>query len=257
MVASGQLPPGTELPSVRELAMQHAINPMTVSKAYSLLEAEGVLERNRGKPMTVREADAHAVAAAEAAGADRAASRAARARGAPARARRERRRQSLAQCNGRKRMSVPYVVAHELGKSFDGKRVLDDVSFAVAPGDVVGVLGKNGAGKTTLLELDARIHARYARAACSCSATRATACPAIGESARRLRAAAGRARRSAHRGRSDRRDRLVLSALGRCAHRAALPRVGRRPRAARSRACPSASGRSSRSCSRSATGPTC
>jgi GntR family transcriptional regulator len=26
---------------------------MTVSKVYSLLEAEGVLERNRGKPMTV------------------------------------------------------------------------------------------------------------------------------------------------------------------------------------------------------------
>jgi ABC-2 type transport system ATP-binding protein len=47
----------------------------------------------------------------------------------------------------------PYVVARALGKSFDGKRVLDDVSFAVEPGDIVGVLGKNGAGKTTLLEL--------------------------------------------------------------------------------------------------------
>ena len=53
MAASGQLQPGTELPSIRDLAMQHAINPMTVSKVYSLLEAEGVLERNRGKPMTV------------------------------------------------------------------------------------------------------------------------------------------------------------------------------------------------------------
>jgi len=29
------------------------VNPMTISKAYSLLEAEGILERNRGKPMTV------------------------------------------------------------------------------------------------------------------------------------------------------------------------------------------------------------
>ena len=28
---------------------------MTISKAYSLLEAEGLLERNRGKPMTVAE----------------------------------------------------------------------------------------------------------------------------------------------------------------------------------------------------------
>jgi len=53
MAASGHLPPGTELPSIRELALKHAINPMTVSKVYTLLEAEGVLERNRGKPMTV------------------------------------------------------------------------------------------------------------------------------------------------------------------------------------------------------------
>lgn len=53
MVASGQLQPGTELPSIRELALKHTINPMTVSKVYTLLEAEGVLERRRGKPMTV------------------------------------------------------------------------------------------------------------------------------------------------------------------------------------------------------------
>jgi len=53
LVASGQLAPGAELPSVRELALKHAVNPMTISKAYSLLEAEGLLERNRGKPMTV------------------------------------------------------------------------------------------------------------------------------------------------------------------------------------------------------------
>jgi GntR family transcriptional regulator len=53
MVASGQLAPGAELPSVRELAVKHAVNPMTISKAYSLLEAEGLLERNRGMPMTV------------------------------------------------------------------------------------------------------------------------------------------------------------------------------------------------------------
>ena len=53
MVASGQLAPGAELPSIRDLAVRHAINPMTVSKVYSLLESEGILERNRGKPMTV------------------------------------------------------------------------------------------------------------------------------------------------------------------------------------------------------------
>jgi GntR family transcriptional regulator len=53
MVSSGQLQPGTALPSIRDLALLHAINPMTISKAYSLLEAEGLLERHRGKPMTV------------------------------------------------------------------------------------------------------------------------------------------------------------------------------------------------------------
>jgi len=53
MVASGQLPPGTALPSVRDLALRHTINPMTISRAYSMLETEGLLERNQGKPMTV------------------------------------------------------------------------------------------------------------------------------------------------------------------------------------------------------------
>src|SRR5690606_38605892 len=42
LVAAGQLRPGEGLPSVREVAATHAVNPMTVSRAYSLLEAEGV-----------------------------------------------------------------------------------------------------------------------------------------------------------------------------------------------------------------------
>jgi GntR family transcriptional regulator len=53
MVASGQLTPGTELPSVREVATEYTVNPTTISKAYSLLENEGLLQRNRGKPMTI------------------------------------------------------------------------------------------------------------------------------------------------------------------------------------------------------------
>ena len=53
LVASGQLAVGDDLPSVRAVAQQHAINPMTVSKAYSLLEAQGVLERLRGVGMVV------------------------------------------------------------------------------------------------------------------------------------------------------------------------------------------------------------
>ena len=53
LIAGGQLAAGTELPSVRELAELHTVNPMTISKAYGLLESEGLLERQRGKPMRV------------------------------------------------------------------------------------------------------------------------------------------------------------------------------------------------------------
>ena len=53
LIAGGQLPVGAELPSVRELALEHSVNPMTISKAYALLEGEGLLERQRGKPMRV------------------------------------------------------------------------------------------------------------------------------------------------------------------------------------------------------------
>jgi GntR family transcriptional regulator len=53
LIAGGQLAAGKELPSVRELAELHTVNPMTISKAYASLEAEGLLERQRGKPMRV------------------------------------------------------------------------------------------------------------------------------------------------------------------------------------------------------------
>ncbi len=53
MIASDQLQPGHTLPSVRQLATQLSVNPMTISKAYSLMEVEGLLERQRGKGMIV------------------------------------------------------------------------------------------------------------------------------------------------------------------------------------------------------------
>ena len=53
LVASGILKPGDELPSIRDMARTFEVNQMTISKAYSLLEARGVLERNRGKRMAV------------------------------------------------------------------------------------------------------------------------------------------------------------------------------------------------------------
>jgi len=55
LVAGGQLAAGDKLPSVREVAQALAVNPMTVSKAYGLLEMEGVLVRRRGLGMAVAE----------------------------------------------------------------------------------------------------------------------------------------------------------------------------------------------------------
>lgn len=56
MVASGQLKAGDPLPSVRAVALHHAINPMTVSKAYSLLETEQLVVRLRGVGMAIADA---------------------------------------------------------------------------------------------------------------------------------------------------------------------------------------------------------
>jgi len=44
---------------------------------------------------------------------------------------------------------VPLLAAHELVKSYGGRRVVDGVSFTVDAGEIVGILGRNGAGKTT------------------------------------------------------------------------------------------------------------
>lgn len=53
LIAGGQLAPGDGMPSVRDIAQTLALNPMTVSKAYGILEMEGVLARRRGMGMTV------------------------------------------------------------------------------------------------------------------------------------------------------------------------------------------------------------
>ncbi|WZL77420.1 GntR family transcriptional regulator [Eubacteriales bacterium mix99] len=46
-VATGQMKAGDPLPTVRQLAGEIGINPMTVSKAYGLLKGEGVISMDR------------------------------------------------------------------------------------------------------------------------------------------------------------------------------------------------------------------
>ena len=49
-VTEGDLPPGSPIPSVRQMATDLGINPNTVAKAYMLLEREGIIltVRRRG-----------------------------------------------------------------------------------------------------------------------------------------------------------------------------------------------------------------
>lgn len=49
MIVSGALEPGERLPSVRAMAMDLAINPNTIHRAYSELEAEGFIYSIPGK----------------------------------------------------------------------------------------------------------------------------------------------------------------------------------------------------------------
>ncbi|MBA3655879.1 MAG: GntR family transcriptional regulator [Gemmatimonadaceae bacterium] len=53
-IAGGLISPGDELPSTRTLSEQLGVNPMTVSKAYSLLEQQGLVERRPGLPLIIR-----------------------------------------------------------------------------------------------------------------------------------------------------------------------------------------------------------
>src|SRR5512139_888934 len=55
LVASGALAPGTPVPSVRDLARDLQVNPMTVSKAYQRLCDQDVLEVRRGAGTYVAE----------------------------------------------------------------------------------------------------------------------------------------------------------------------------------------------------------
>jgi len=53
LIAAAVLKPGDVLPSVRDVAVTLAVNPMTVSKAYNMMETEGLLSRARGVGMLV------------------------------------------------------------------------------------------------------------------------------------------------------------------------------------------------------------
>lgn len=48
---------------------------------------------------------------------------------------------------------VPSLEVRDLNKSYRGRKVVNSVSFSIAPGEVAGLLGPNGAGKTTTFHM--------------------------------------------------------------------------------------------------------
>ena len=50
-------------------------------------------------------------------------------------------------------MAASFLEGTGVSKSFGGLRVLNEVGFRVAEGEIVALIGPNGAGKTTLFNL--------------------------------------------------------------------------------------------------------
>ena len=55
MILDGTLPEGEALPSVRNVASEFQLNPITVSKSYQALVDDGLVEKRRGLGMFVCE----------------------------------------------------------------------------------------------------------------------------------------------------------------------------------------------------------
>jgi len=51
------------------------------------------------------------------------------------------------------RAGAPLISFDEVGLDFGGRRILNRLSFSIAPGEIVSVVGPSGCGKTTLLRL--------------------------------------------------------------------------------------------------------
>ncbi len=165
--AANRLKSGEFLPSVRQVAQELQINPMTVSKAYSILERDGVVENVRGQGMRLKAPAATARFE----------------KGEPHSSHCwntwwQRRISSLyrqatyCDCSNPcwrtsivsnlETTSRPSTAEHStellidvsgLRKQFKrGKEVLCGVDLQIPRGTVLGLLGKNGAGKTTLIK---------------------------------------------------------------------------------------------------------
>lgn len=54
-ILDGYIAEGDSLPSVRNVASEYQLNPVTISKAYQMLQDEQIVEKQRGKGLFVKE----------------------------------------------------------------------------------------------------------------------------------------------------------------------------------------------------------
>jgi ABC-2 type transport system ATP-binding protein len=169
MMLDGVLKPGDALPSVRQIAADYQLNPITVSRAYQELVDETLVEKRRGLGMYVTDGARDKLLATE------------RERFLredwPAMLERIRRLgldlETLLHRQRREGGMSAIITASGLRKQY-GKRRLDGLSFSIEAGRIVGLIGPNGSGKTTTLK--AILGLTPSRASCRCWAwTRAAA----------------------------------------------------------------------------------
>lgn len=151
MILEGVLDDGDALPSVRNVAAEYRLNPLTVLKGYQELVDEGLVEKKRGRGMFVTD-------------------------GARVQLLKDERRRFIDKewplvsatierlglsaedllkdigGSGKGGRMTSLVSARNVSKSFGNFRAVDDVSFDIEKGRIMGLIGPNGAGKTTLLK---------------------------------------------------------------------------------------------------------
>jgi GntR family transcriptional regulator len=60
-ILDGNIKEGEALPSVRKVAAEYQINPVTISKAYQMLQDEQYVEKQRGKGLFVKAGAPHKI----------------------------------------------------------------------------------------------------------------------------------------------------------------------------------------------------